>query len=187
MLLHFCLSISIISKISRSQTTRVATRPFVSFASAKVGKNHPNFQIYTQIHTTTRQFSDQFARVHYMYSYHEAGEIFLPPNTPHSTPKQRTKHTPRGLHLPISMNETVAASPVLYLECQGIACPAPRYASPKRHTSPSPYRAYSSFIQRRKKHRPREGKAPSRSAFPLSMYVVLKTRHVNPNIHVRRY
>ena len=30
-------------------------------------------------------------------------------------------------------------------------------------------------------------KAPSRSGFPASMYVVLKTRHVNPNIHVRRY
>ena len=30
-------------------------------------------------------------------------------------------------------------------------------------------------------------KAPSRSGFPLSMYVVLKTRHANPNIHVRRY
>ena len=30
-------------------------------------------------------------------------------------------------------------------------------------------------------------KAPSRSSFPLSMYVVLKTRHVNPNIHVHRY
>ena len=30
-------------------------------------------------------------------------------------------------------------------------------------------------------------KAPSRSGFPLSMYVVLKTRYVSPNIHVRRY
>ena len=30
-------------------------------------------------------------------------------------------------------------------------------------------------------------KAPSRSGFPQSMHVVLKTRHVNPNIHVRRY
>ena len=30
-------------------------------------------------------------------------------------------------------------------------------------------------------------KASSRSGFPLSMYVVLKTRHANPNIHVRRY
>jgi len=30
-------------------------------------------------------------------------------------------------------------------------------------------------------------KAPSRSAFPLSTHAVLKTRHVNPKIHVRRY
>ena len=30
-------------------------------------------------------------------------------------------------------------------------------------------------------------KVPSRSGILLSMYVVLKTRHVNPNIHVRRY
>ena len=30
-------------------------------------------------------------------------------------------------------------------------------------------------------------KAPSRSVFPLSMHVVLKTRHVNLNIHVHRY
>ena len=30
-------------------------------------------------------------------------------------------------------------------------------------------------------------KAPSRSGFPLSMHVVLKTRHVNLNIHAHRY
>ena len=30
-------------------------------------------------------------------------------------------------------------------------------------------------------------KASSRSGILLSMYVVLKTRYVNPNIHVRRY
>ena len=30
-------------------------------------------------------------------------------------------------------------------------------------------------------------KAPSRSGFSASMHVVLKTRYVNPNIHVRRY
>ena len=30
-------------------------------------------------------------------------------------------------------------------------------------------------------------KASSRSGFPLSMYVALKTRYVNPKIHVRRY
>ena len=32
-----------------------------------------------------------------------------------------------------------------------------------------------------------EERAPSRSGFLLSMHVDLKTRHVNPNIHVRRY
>ena len=30
-------------------------------------------------------------------------------------------------------------------------------------------------------------KVPSLSGFSLSMHVVLKTRHVNSNIHVRRY
>ena len=43
------------------------------------------------------------------------------------------------------------------------------------------------LIQRRVKCLSREEKAPSRSAFFASMYVALKTRHVNPNIHVRRY
>ncbi|KXB74983.1 hypothetical protein HMPREF3185_01002 [Porphyromonas somerae] len=44
-----------------------------------------------------------------------------------------------------------------------------------------------SLIQRREKCLLVKKKAPSRSAFSVSMYVVLKTRHVNPNIHVRRY
>ena len=30
-------------------------------------------------------------------------------------------------------------------------------------------------------------KSPSRSGFPLSTYVVLKTRHENPKVYVRRY
>ena len=30
-------------------------------------------------------------------------------------------------------------------------------------------------------------KAPPRSGFSASMYVVLKTRHVNPNVYARRY
>ena len=30
-------------------------------------------------------------------------------------------------------------------------------------------------------------KVPSRSGILLSMHVVLKTMHINPNIHVRRY
>ena len=43
------------------------------------------------------------------------------------------------------------------------------------------------LIQQRKKCCSREGKAPSRSDFSVSTYVVLKTRHANPNIHVRRF
>ena len=43
------------------------------------------------------------------------------------------------------------------------------------------------LIERREKHRSREEKALSRGDILLSMYVALKTRHVNPNIHVRRY
>ena len=43
------------------------------------------------------------------------------------------------------------------------------------------------LIQRRETCCSCEGKAPSRSGFSPSTYVVLKTRHVNPNIHVRRY
>ena len=65
--------------------------------------------------------------------------------------------------------------------------PAPRYASPKRYTSPSPYRAYSSLSSGGKSVLLVKKKAPSRSGFLRSMHVVLKTRYVNPNIHVRRY
>ena len=43
------------------------------------------------------------------------------------------------------------------------------------------------LIQRRVKCLSREEKSASRSDFHLSMYVALKTRLVNPNIHVRRY
>ena len=43
------------------------------------------------------------------------------------------------------------------------------------------------LIQQREKWHSREEKAPSRSVFSASMYVVLKTKHVNPNIHARRY
>ena len=34
---------------------------------------------------------------------------------------------------------------------------------------------------------PAKKKSPSRSALPLSRYVVLTATHVNPMIHVRRY
>ena len=83
--------------------------------------------------------------------------------------------------------ETVAKSPALYLMCEGIARPTPRYASPKRYASPSPYREHSSYPAEEKSVLLVKGKAPSRSGILLSMHVDLKTRHVNPNIHVRRY
>ena len=43
------------------------------------------------------------------------------------------------------------------------------------------------LIQRRKSVLLVKEKAPSLSGILLSMHVVLKTRHVNPNIHARRY
>ena len=43
------------------------------------------------------------------------------------------------------------------------------------------------LIQQRKSIALAKKKAPSRSGFPLSTHVVLKTWHVNPNIHARRY
>ena len=43
------------------------------------------------------------------------------------------------------------------------------------------------LIQRRVKCLSRKEKAPSHSGISASMYVVLKTKHVNPNIHVRRF
>ena len=43
------------------------------------------------------------------------------------------------------------------------------------------------LIQRRKKSCSCEEKVPSRSGFSLSLHVVLKTRYISPNIHVRRY
>ena len=52
--------------------------------------------------------------------------------------------------------------------------------------SPSSFCEHSSYSAEGKRHS-REEKAPSRSGILLSMYVVLKTRYVNPNIHARRY
>ena len=53
--------------------------------------------------------------------------------------------------------------------------------------SPSPYREYSSLSSGGESFLLVKEKAPSRSVFSASMHVVLKIRHVNPNIHVRRY
>ena len=60
-----------------------------------------------------------------------------------------------------------------------IARPAPRHISLKCYTSPLFSGGKSVLLVKEK--------VPSRSGFPLSMHVVLKTRHVNLNIPVRRY
>ena len=158
MLLHFCLSISIISKISQSQTTRVAARPFVSFASAKVGKNHPNFQIRTQIRATTKHFPHQFARVHCICATRKRVRYFFRPIhlTPHLS-RGRSIHC--GAFIRRSLRMRLCRESCTLFRVLRHRTPSSRYASPKRRTSPSPYRAYSSFIQRRKKHRSREEKS----------------------------
>ena len=84
-----------------------------------------------------------------------------------------------------------------YETVAGECCPLFRAL---RHRAPSPPICLSKvteqalrliasipLIQRREKCCSREEKAPSCSGFLLSMHVVLKTRYVNPNIHVRRF
>ena len=57
----------------------------------------------------------------------------------------------------------------------------------RRDTQALRFIAHIPLIQRREKRPSHEEKSSSRSGFLLSTHVVLKTRHVNPNIHVRRY
>ena len=86
----------------------------------------------------------------------------------------------------IPILETIAESPILYLFCKTTYAQLPDIPL-RSGTQALRLIARIPLIQRREKHRSREEKAPSRSGFSLSMHVVLKTRHVNPNIHVRRY
>ena len=186
MLLHFCLSISIISKISRSQTTRVAARPFVSFASAKVGKNHPNFQIHTKIHTTKGNSpTNSRAYIIYNHTTKQVRSFFL---LPHLTPQLSRG---RSIHC-----KTFIRRSLRMILCRG-PCTLFRVLRYRVPSSPiclfeethKPFALSRVFLLSSggKSIVRVKDKAPSRSAFPLSMYVVLKTRQVNPNIHVRRY
>ena len=83
--------------------------------------------------------------------------------------------------------ETVVQSPALYLLHQGIAMPSSSiYLSEVIHKPFALSRVFllssggESVLLVKKK-------APSRSGILLSMHVVLKPRHINLNIHVRRY
>ena len=84
-----------------------------------------------------------------------------------------------------------------YETVAGECCPLFRAL---RHRAPSPPICLSKvteqalrliasipLIQRREKRYSREEKAPFHSDILLSTHVVLKTRYVSPNIHVRRY
>ena len=85
-------------------------------------------------------------------------------------------------------NETVAESPALYLECAKAShaqltpiCLSEGIRKPFTLSRAFFLSSGGKSILLVKK------KAPSRSGFPLSTYIVLKTRHVSPNIHVGRY
>ncbi len=79
---------------------------------------------------------------------------------------------PRVLPLLIVLRYRTPSSPICLSE---VAKQAPRLI------------ARIPLIQRRKNVILVKKKASSRSGILLSMYVVLKTRYVNPKIHVRRY
>ena len=63
---------------------------------------------------------------------------------------------------------------------------SPIYPSEETHKPFALSRVFLLFSGR-KSILPVKKKVPSRSGFLLSTHVVLKTRHVNPNIHVRRF
>ena len=67
------------------------------------------------------------------------------------------------------------------------AHPASRYSAPKCSSKPFALSRVFLLSIGGKSAVFEKKKAPSRSGILLSMYVVLKTRHVNLNIHVRRF
>ena len=105
---------------------------------------------------------------------------------PHRQPIYRYRHSLSALTLPTS-NETAAAeSCSLFIVLRRRTPSSPIYLFEAIH---KPFALSLVFLLscEGKSIVRVKGKAPSHSAFPLSMYVVLKTRHVNPNIHVRRF
>ena len=113
-------------------------------------------------------------------------------------PKPRTSHLRRSpSHTPRHNSSTHATAEPLWETVAAESYPLFRVLRHRTPNSPiylseeihKPLRLIANIplIQRRKKCPTREEKAPSRSEFPLSMHVVLKTRHVNPNIYVRRF
>ena len=83
--------------------------------------------------------------------------------------------------------ETVTAEPCpLFILLRHRTPSSPTHLSEEIHKPCALSRVFISFSGRKSIVLVKK-KAPSRSGFSASMYVVLKTRHANPNIHVRRY
>ena len=108
---------------------------------------------------------------------------YLPP---HRQPIYRYRHNLSALTLPTS-NETAAAETCsLFIQLRHRTPSSPICLSEVIRTPFVLSRVFllssggKSIVLVKKK-------VPSRSGFSASMYVVLKTRHVSPNIHARRF
>ena len=164
MLLHFCLSISIISKISQSQTSRVTARPFVSFASAKVKQS---------FHSTKSQAK--------LFRYHSRSKPC------HSLLVRLTCDCKDTVIIPVLPNSDCCREPYPLFRVLRHRTPSSPICPSEETHKPCALSRVSLLFSGGKSAIPVKKKAPSRSGFLLSMYVVLKTRYANPNIHVRRY
>ena len=123
LLLHFCLSISIISKISQSQTTRVTARPFVSFASAKVKQSFHSTKSWAKL-----------------FRYHSRSKPC------HSLLVRLTCDCKDTAIIPVLPNRDCRReSYPLFSVLKHRAPSSPIYLSEEIHKAPSPYREYSSY------------------------------------------
>ena len=105
---------------------------------------------------------------------------------PHRQPIYRYRYSLSALTLPTSNETGAAESCSLFIVLRHRTPSSPIYLSEVIHKPLALSRVFllssggKSIVFVKKK-------APSRSGFSASMYVVLKTRHVNLNIHVRRF
>ena len=86
----------------------------------------------------------------------------------------------------VNLYKTATQSPTLYLSAKASQAQFPDMP-PRSDTQALRLIVSIPLIQWRKKCPSHKEKVPSRSGILLSMYVVLKTRYVNPNIQAHRY
>ena len=105
---------------------------------------------------------------------------------PHRQPIYRYRYSLSALTLPTSNETGAAESCSLFIVLRHRTPSSPICLSEVIHKLLALSRVFLLFSGGKSVLLVKE-KAPSRSGFSASMYVVLKTRHVNPNIHVRRF